>query len=189
MRKIIVLCGLGLILALVTPAAGPAATGEERPLGSVPEFYADKVVDQDLVVDGGNALGEPDGRYAEIMPGGELVVSMPEPIRYSDAADDGRVITKGGARYGLAGLFPMTEEGELAWQPLIPGGTPGGFKLGTSMFPVVQSTETIRIVNDDTRSVFRRRRLRLRQRQRGALGPRHGLRRTKSDRTTSGRRP
>jgi hypothetical protein len=154
MRKIIVLCGLGLILAAFTPAARPVATGDERSTGSGQEFYADEVVDQDLVVDAGNALGEPDGRYAEIKPGGELIVRMPEPIRYSDAADDGRVITKGGARYGLAGLFRMSEEGEPAWQPLAPGGTPGGFKLGTSMFPVAQSTETIRIVNDDTRSVL-----------------------------------
>ena len=48
----------------------------------------------------------------------------------------------------------MTEEGEPAWQPLNPGGTPGGFKLGSVMFPVTQSTDTIKIVNDDSRPVF-----------------------------------
>jgi hypothetical protein len=153
-KTLFLLCGLGLVLA-AAPAFRPrAAAAEGPPQKGVPEFYANEVVDQVNVLDAGNALGEPDGRYAEIRPGGEMTVRMPEPIRYSDGSDDGRIVTKGGARYGLAGLFKMTEEGESAWQPLAPGGTAGGFKLGTSMFPVTQSTEALRIVNDDTRSVF-----------------------------------
>lgn len=119
-----------------------------------PRFYAVKVSDDVGVVDPRNALGEPDGRWAEIRPGGELTVVMAERIYYSDASDDGAVVVKGDGRYGVAGLFRMTEEGEPAWQPLVQGRTPGGFKFGTSMFSVVQSTETIKIANDDTRSVF-----------------------------------
>ncbi len=155
MKRILLLaCGLGLLLAAAPAPLLTGTTELRRPQGSPQEFYAKEVVDRLEVLDPENALGEPDGRYAEIRPGGEMTVRMPEPVRYSDGADDGRIVTKGDARYGLAGLFRMSEEGEPAWQPLVPGGTAGGFKLGSSMFPVTQSTETIRIVNDDTRSVF-----------------------------------
>ncbi len=155
MKRILLLaCGLGLLLAAAPAPRLPATTGFWRPQGSPQEFYAKEVVDRIEVIDPENALGEPDGHYAEIRPGGEMTMRMPEPIRYSDGSDDGRIVAKGDARYGLAGLFKMSDAGDPAWQPMAPGGTAGGFKLGYSMFPVLQTTETIRIVNDDTRSVF-----------------------------------
>jgi hypothetical protein len=139
--------GLGLVAAAGLCLA--AAFQDDRP-----RFHARQVSDHVSVVDPQNALGEPDGRLAEIRPGGELTVVMAERIYYSDASDDGAVVVKGGGSYGVAGLFRMTEEGDPAWQPLAPGRTPGGFKFGTSMFSVVQSTDTIKIANDDNRSVF-----------------------------------
>jgi len=141
MRKVFGLAAVALCLS--------GAVQDDRP-----RFHAVKVSDHASVVDPQNALGEPDGRYAEIRPGGEMTVVMAERIYYSDASDDGAVVAKGDGRYGVAGLFRMTEEGEPAWQPLAPGRTPGGFKFGTSMFNVVQSTDTIKIANDDTRSVY-----------------------------------
>jgi hypothetical protein len=146
--------GLCLIGAAVlwasrtSPAAGQDAQAER------PKVYGARILDHINVVDPDNALGEADGRFAEIRPGGELTVLMAERLYYSDASDDGTVVTKEGGRYGVAGLFQMTEEGPPAWQPLAPGRTPGGFKFGTSMFSVVQSTDTLKIANDDTRSVF-----------------------------------
>ena len=146
--------GLCLIGAAVlwasrtSPAAGQDTQAER------PRVYGAKVLDHINVVDPDNALGEPDGRLAELRPGGEITILMAERIYYSDASDDGTLVIKGSGRYGVAGLFQMTEEGPPAWQPLAPGRTPGGFKFGTSMFSVVQSTDTLKIANDDTRSVF-----------------------------------
>jgi hypothetical protein len=119
-----------------------------------PRFYAVKVSDHISVVDPQNVLGEPDGRWAEIRPDGELTVVLAERVYSSDASDDGAIVLKAEGRYGLAGLFRMNEEGESAWQPLAPGGTPGGFKFGLLRFVVAPSTDTIKIANDDTRSVF-----------------------------------
>jgi len=133
-------------------SSGPAGSGS--PQDRRPEFYAKQVLDQINVVAAENALGEPDGDFAEIRPGGEMTVLMDSRIHYSDASDEGLVVTKGDGKYGLAGLFRMNEEGESAWQPLPPGGTPGGFKFGPSMFPVAQSTDTIKIVNDDSRPIY-----------------------------------
>ena len=142
------LCAAG-ILALKTAWPGVEPARQIRPAS-----YAKQVLDDINVVAPEDALGEADGRFAEIRPGGEMTVLMDSRIYYTDGSDDGSVVTKGEGRYGLAGLFRMTEEGEPAWQPLNPGGTPGGFKLGSVMFPVTQSTDTIKIVNDDSRPVF-----------------------------------
>ncbi|MCX6574024.1 MAG: hypothetical protein NTX99_08530 [Candidatus Aminicenantes bacterium] len=156
MRKSVVLVAAGLCLF---GAAGLLASRSKAPAGGAfqddrARFYGKQVVDHISVVDPGNALGEPDGRFAEIRPGGEMTVLMADRIYYSDASDDGAVVARGDGRYGLAGLFRMDEDGQSAWQPLPQGRTPGGFKLGTSMFNVVQSTDTLKIANDDTRSVF-----------------------------------
>ena len=156
MKKSVVLVAAGLCLF---GAAGLLASRSTSPVGGASQddrarFYGKQVVDHISVVDPGNALGEPDGRFAEIRPGGEMTVLMADRIYYSDASDDGAVVAKGDGRYGLAGLFRMDEEGQSAWQPLPTGRTPGGFKVGTSMFNVVQSTDTLKIANDDARSVF-----------------------------------
>ena len=143
------LCAAAGLSALRPGPPGSGGSQEGRP-----GFYGERVLDHINVVSPENALDEPDGRFAEIRPGGEMTIRMASRIYYSDASDDGTIVTKGDGKYGLAGLFRMTEEGESAWQPLPPGRTPGGFKFGPSMFPVAQSTDTIRIVNDDTRSVF-----------------------------------
>jgi len=186
--KRIVAFAWGLSLLLAAAPTSPQATAHPATEPPRPEFYADEVLDDADVGDPENALDAPDGFFAEIRPGGELIVRMSEIIRYSDVADDGRVVTNGSARYGLAGLFEMTEEGEPAWQTLLPGGTPGGFKLGPGRFDVTQSTDTLRIVNDDTRSVFVDAVIGFRTERPLPPGD-QGPRRTKSAKTTSGRRP
>jgi len=128
----------------------PGGAGQEERA----EFYADKVVDHINVTAPANALGKPDGRFAEIRPGGEMTVHMEARIIYSEGLDDGAIVTKGPGQYGLAGLMSMSEEKEFAWQPLVPGRSPGGFRLSTDWFAALQATDTIRIVNDDTRPVL-----------------------------------
>lgn len=120
----------------------------------LPGFYAEKIIDHINVVAPENALGAPDGRIAEIRPGGEMTVHMEHPIYYLEGQDDGAVVIKGDGQYGLAGLIKMSEKENFAWQPLVPGRSPGGFKLSTDPFVAHQTTDTIRIVNDDTRPVF-----------------------------------
>lgn len=146
--------GLVLVIAAGLLFLEPAAPGAQEPRKDKDEFYAREVLDKLEVVSPENALGGPDGRFAEIRPGGELTVRMESRIYFSDSADDGSVVTKDEARFGLAGLFRMSEEGQEAWQPLHPGRGPGGFKFGPMMFPVTQSTDTIRIVNDDMKPVY-----------------------------------
>jgi hypothetical protein len=128
--------------------------GLDGPQDQQPGSYAEKVLDHINVVAPENALGEADGRFAEIRPGGELTVLMGSRLYYSESGDDGAVVAKGDGRYGLAGLMQMDEEGAPAWQPLLPGRSPGGFRLSTDMFAAPQTTDTIKIVNDDTRPVF-----------------------------------
>lgn len=156
MKRNVVLVAAGLCLfgAAGRPASRPSTAASGAPQDDRAGFYGKQVVDHIGVVDPAAALGEPDGRFAEIRPGGEMTVLMAARIYYSDASDDGAVVAKGDGRYGLAGLFRMSEEGQSAWQPLPTGRTPGGFKIGTSMFNVVQSTDTLKIANDDARPVF-----------------------------------
>ena len=153
-KPLLLAVGLCLLFTAGLSTAKTASPGDERSQEPRPKFYAKEVLDHVSVVDPENVLGEADGRCTEIRPGGEMTVLMESRIYYSDSSDEGTVVTKGEGRYGLAGLFTMNEEGEPAWQPLSPGGTPGGFKLGPIMFAVAQSIDTIRIVNDDTRSVL-----------------------------------
>jgi hypothetical protein len=150
---------LAVVLICLVCTAGllalraPALSGDRIYEGQE-EFYADKILDHINVVSPENALGKPDGRFAEIRPGGEMTLRMEQQIFYMEGSDDGAVVTKGSGQYGIAGLMQMSEEREFAWQPLVPGRSPGGFKLSTDWFAAPQATDTIRIVNDDNRSVL-----------------------------------
>jgi hypothetical protein len=118
------------------------------------EFYAARVIDHINVNTPENALGRPDGRFAEVKPGGDMTVVMDGVLHFRDGSDDGYVVVKAEGAYGLAGLFHMGEEGEPAWLPLAPGSAPGRFKLGTMRFSADQRTDTIRFVNDGDRSIY-----------------------------------
>lgn len=135
------------VIAVVLLCSGAV----EGPAG---EFYAKRVVDHINVNAPENALGRPDGRFAEIKPGGDMIVLMDNVHNFLEGADDGYVVVKAEGAYGLAGLFRMSEEGAPAWLPLAPGSAPGRFKLGTMRFSPVQSTDSIRIVNDGDRPVY-----------------------------------
>ena len=67
------LCAAG-ILALNTVWPGVEPAQQARPA-----FYGQEVLDDIDVVAPEDALGEADGRFAEIRPGGEMTILMDEP--------------------------------------------------------------------------------------------------------------
>jgi len=128
-----------------------------------PKFYALQVVFEKNVQDAKDSLGAPDGRYAEIFPGGQLIVLMekklyPFPFFRSwlegggGLADSGSVAGKGETDFSLEGWFleQTTQcKPHYVWRSLIL--SPSGFcvwlecKAGVNM---------IRIANTGTKSLF-----------------------------------
>jgi hypothetical protein len=128
-----------------------------------PKFYALQVVFEKNVQDAKDSLGAPDGRYAEILPGGQLVVLMenklyPFPILSGwlegggGLADSGSVAGKGETDFSLEGWFlKQTTQGKphYVWRPLV---------LSSSGFCVwlecKAGVDMIRIANTGTKSLF-----------------------------------
>jgi hypothetical protein len=109
-----------------------------------------------------DSLGAPDGRYAEILPGGQLVVFMEKKIypfpfiggnpEAPGLLDSGSVVGKGGADFSLEGWLPMqdTEDKQrCAWTPL--GLSVSGFCL---LPTYCMGMDMIRITNLGTKSLF-----------------------------------
>jgi hypothetical protein len=123
-----------------------------------PEFFASRVSYQQDVINPDDVLGEPDERFAEIRPGGQMIIFMEDRIYPSMASDDGRVICRGDARYGLAGWFPVGDSQDpqqYAWMPLVDGKSPSGFRL-SAFRPDTGSpgVNMLKIINNDSRSLF-----------------------------------
>jgi hypothetical protein len=154
-----------ILLALCAGAAAlrspvPAA-GREQGAGERPQFYVDRVMSHKDVTDPENILGEPDGRFAEIAVGGQMVLLMEKPI-FPSAVDDGTVVCRGEANFGLEGwILAGGTEGspQYAWMPLVRGVSSGGFRL-TSPAAMGGTPEgspgvnRIRISNADARPIF-----------------------------------
>jgi hypothetical protein len=103
------LLSAGLLLFLAgsllagTPSGFPGkARGQEQPQRL--KFYALGVVCEKNVQNAQDSLGEPDGRYAEILPGGQLVVLMEKNF-----IDSGTLVCQGDADYGLEGWFRIQD--------------------------------------------------------------------------------
>lgn len=87
-----------------------------------PKFYALRVVSENNVQNAKDSLGAPDGRYAEILPGGQLVLVMERELYVFPAvggdpvagnvtqADSGSFVAKGGADIGLEVWSPWEDE-------------------------------------------------------------------------------
>lgn len=124
---------------LLALAVMVAATGSLRPApqparaqDSRPEFYVSRVVSSEGVKDAKEVLGKPDGHCAEIAPGGRMTLLMEKPIIPSAVFDDGTVVSRGEADFGLQGWFIAAEANQVAqyaWMPLFSGKSPGGFRL------------------------------------------------------------
>jgi len=127
------------------------------------KFYALQVIFEKNVQDAKDSLGAPDGRHAEILPGGQLVVLMekklyPFPIFRGwlegggGLADSGSVVGKGETDFSLEGWFlkQTTQcKQHYVWRPLV---------LSISGFCVWLECEAgvdmIRIANSGTKSLF-----------------------------------
>jgi len=134
-----------------------------------PKFYALQVVYEKQVQNAKDSLRSPDGRYAEILPGGQLVLLM-QNILFSSpiigngetagCVDSGSVVGKGEADFGLEGRFTWQDtQGEQRheWIPLGPTAT--GFcisppPLATCSFKDSAGVDMIRITNPGTKSLF-----------------------------------
>lgn len=134
----------------------------------VQESYANKIVHPgtDRVVDPDDALGEPDGIYALILPSGELTLRMEKPFPAMQAYNDGRVVVKeGSGEFSLAALVPVLETDPeygvvisrndqdllLAWREIAPGLINGGFQIPPSEQSLV---DIIKIKNVSEKNVY-----------------------------------
>jgi hypothetical protein len=139
------------------PGKTPGQGQSERP-----KFYALRVVFEKKVQNAKDSLSAPDGRYAEILPGGQFIVFMenklyPFPILGTPEGgygqiDSGSVVGKGEADFGLEGWFPMQDTQDkqhYAWIPL------GLSVSGFCVWPTYDmGVDMIRITNIGTKSLF-----------------------------------
>jgi len=139
------------------PRKAPAQDQLQRP-----QFYALRIVFEKEVQTAKDSLGAPDGRYAEILPGGQLILFMekklyPFPIYGGPEGsygqiESGSVIGKGGADYVLEGWFPIKDkQGKQYYDWILLGLSASGFGI----WPTYDmGTNMIRIKNTGTKSLF-----------------------------------
>jgi len=157
--------GLVLFLASRLLVSTPDAFSIQRQGQPEPvRFYAVRVVSEKGVLNSKDALGAPDGHYAEILPGGQLVLLMEKElyvfpvgsqnngggIGYGGLAYSGTVVAEGETAAALEGWLPVVEargSGHL-WVPIGTGSTvyipPGS----------IMRVDLVRITNTGTTSLF-----------------------------------
>jgi hypothetical protein len=123
--KIRVLITLCVVLGLsggIIVVAEPSYYRHDQEEQERPKFYALRVVSEKNVQNAKDSLGAPDGCYAEILPGGQLVLLMErelclfpavggDPVAGNVAqADSGSFVAKGGADIGLEVWSPWEDE-------------------------------------------------------------------------------
>jgi hypothetical protein len=125
------------------------------------KFFAVRVLSEENVSNSKDALGAPDARHAEIRPGGQLVVFMPQKF-----IDFGTLSIKREADYRIEGLFHMQDTSDArqdyAWIAVyegyqFPGMWPGGFRFESGIinpFEGSAGVDTLRITNVGTDSLF-----------------------------------
>lgn len=155
------------LLAIALGGISGKAPGQDQPKGL--KFYALQVVCEKEVQNAKDSLGEPDGLYAEILRGGQLVLLMENRL-YSfpmgggigegvGFLDSGSVIGKGGADFSLEGWFVWQDgEGKEHHDWISLGMSASGFCLpligSLSPFDFSASTDIIRITNRGAKSLF-----------------------------------
>ena len=116
---------------------------------NVNKMHAKKVVDSENVINSQNALSEPNKKYAEILPHGNLTLKMERPFSPLVFDNSGHVIAKPGVNYSLAALIPVDDT--YPWREIIPGVVPNSFKIPKDDLTIV---DTIKIKNIDKRSLY-----------------------------------
>jgi len=150
-------------------AVGPLASTPSQDQPQRPRFYALEAVCEKNVHNAKDSLGAPDGRYAEVFPGGQLIILMENklyplpmagwsPEGPGGVADSGSIVGKAETEFGLEGWFPMQDnqgKQHYDWIPLGPSAT--GFCLfppPTYPFEGKAGVDMIRITNAGTKSLF-----------------------------------
>jgi len=156
----------GLLTYTLSRFAGKAPR-QDQP--QRPKFYALQVVYEKQVQNAKDSLRSPDDQFAEILPGGQLVLLMenilfPSPItgngETAGCVDSGSVVGKEETDFGLEGRFMWQDtQGEQRheWIPLGPTAT--GFcisppPLAIYSFKDSAGVDMIRITNPGTKSLF-----------------------------------
>jgi hypothetical protein len=148
---------------LVLPGSGPdglSGKGQDQNQAERPKFYAVQVVSEKGVLNAKDALGAPDGRYAEILPGGQLVLLMEKKLyvflvgsQDSGGGLDysGTVVAKGETAAVLEGWLPVVEAqgGGHRWIPIGQGST-----VYYILPESIMRTDLVRITNTGTTSLF-----------------------------------
>jgi hypothetical protein len=164
----------GILLFLLAPILTYTSNGfsGETPSQDQQEssrFYALKVIYEKKVQNARDSLGVPDGRSAEILSGGQLVLLMEKilsPSRITGygenqgCTDSGSVVGKGEGDYSLEGRFTWQDaQGEQQHEWVRPGPTATGFciappALAIYLFEDNFGVDMIRITNLGTSSLF-----------------------------------
>jgi len=148
------------------PGKWPRQGQSERP-----RFYALKVVSEKNVLNAKDSLSAPDGLFAKILQGGQLILFMENklhsfpglgrPGEGGSPADSGSVVGRGGADFSLEGWFArqnMEGRQDYDWIPL--GLSVSGFCLplidSFSLLPfdISAGTNMIRITNIGSKTLF-----------------------------------
>jgi hypothetical protein len=125
------------LLMFLTNGYPEKTIGQESP--QRPKFYALEVVSEKKVEKAMDSLGEPDGRSAEILPGGQLIILMEKILSPSrivgygenqGCTDSGSIVGKGEGDFGLEGRFTWKDApGEVHYEWIRLGPTATGFCL------------------------------------------------------------
>jgi hypothetical protein len=150
------------------PAASAFARGmpeQDQPQRSI--FYALGVICEKDVQNAKESLGAPDGRFAEILPGGQLVMLMKNKLysfpfgfgEYPAYLASGKVVGKGGPDFSFEGWFARQDmQGRQYYDWISLGILANGFFLPliSSLPPsdIRASTDIIRISNRGAKPLF-----------------------------------
>jgi hypothetical protein len=176
--KIRELITVGVFLSLsggIIVGARPSCYRHDQEKEERPKFYAFRVVSEKNVQNAKDSLGTPDGRYAEILPGGQLVLQMEKGFclfvlgwnQEGMEMISGSVVGKGGADIGLEVWSPWQDREGAHYNgwvavglstkgfsiPIDPGLSYGSKGI-TPPFIGNTGVDTIRITNLGTKSLF-----------------------------------
>ena len=176
LRKLITLSVFLGLSGGITLGARPSCYRHDQERKERPEFYALRVVSDKDVQNARDSLGAPDGRFAEILPGGQLVLQMAKGFclfvlgsSQEEGVEmiSGSVVGKGGADISLELWSPWQERQGKHYNGWVAVAVSGkGFSIpidpglsydskGISP-PFLGNTgvDTIRITNLGTKSLF-----------------------------------
>ncbi len=153
------------LVSLVGDPDGLSGKGQDQNQSEQPKFYAVQVISEKGVLNAKDALGAPDGRYAEILPGGQLVLLMEKELEVFPVGDQdygiglafsGAIVAKGETPALLEAWISIRNargDERYAWIP-IGGATSARYYDYNAWLGGIEHTDKIRITNIGTESLF-----------------------------------